>query len=340
MYCLNLLGIALELAKKDPVYEDIATKFFEHFVYIGAAINKVGRHQGGLWHAEDGYYYDVLRLPDGQCFPIKAQTISGLIPIFAVAVGDREGVASFGDFAERLRWFAKYRPELLRGLGDMTRRGVDDRIRLAIVDIDKLRRILGPVLDSEGMLSPHGVRSVSKHHHEHPFVLALNGNHFTLDYAPAESTTPLFGGNSNWRGPVWFPLNYLLIEALQKHDACLGEAFTVACPTGSGTEMTLWQVTTELTRRLITLFTRDENGRRPIHGDREKFQSDPHWRDLILFYEYFHGDTGEGLGASHQTGWTGVIAKLIHQYAEYALQAKPGLGREYGLGEWDGKPDA
>ncbi len=189
MYCLNLLGIALELAKKDPVYEDIATKFFEHFVYIGAAINKVGGHKGGLWDAEDGYYYDVLRLPDGRCFPIKAQTISGLIPIFAVAVGDREGVASFGDFAERLRWFAKYRPELLRGLGDMTRRGVDDRIRLAIVDTTSCGASSGPVLDSEGMLSPHGVRSVSKHHHEHPFVLALNGNQFALDYAPAESTT-------------------------------------------------------------------------------------------------------------------------------------------------------
>jgi hypothetical protein len=337
MYCLNLLGIALELAKKDRVYEDIATKFFEHFVYIAAAINKVGGHKGGLWHEEDGYYYDVLRLPDGRCFPIKAQTISGLIPTFAVAVADREGIASFGDFAKRLRWFARYRPELLRGLDDITRQGVEDRIRLAIVDTDKLKRILGPVLDTEGMLSPHGVRSVSKHHHEHPFVLAIGDQTFTLDYAPAESTTPLFGGNSNWRGPVWFPLNYLLIESLQKHDACLGETFTIACPTGSPEESTLWQVTTELTRRLITLFTRDENGRRPVNGDREKFQSDPHWRDLIVFHEYFHGDSGEGLGASHQTGWTGVVAKLIHQYAEYALRPKPGLSREFGLGQWDRK---
>jgi len=179
------------------------------------------------------------------------------------------------------------------------------------------------------------VRSVSKHHHEHPFRLTLDGKELMLDYAPAESTGALFGGNSNWRGPVWFPLNYLLIEALQKHDACLGETFKVECPTGSGQEMTLWEVTTEMTRRLITLFTKDENGRRPVHGDREKFQSDPYWRDLILFYEYFHGDTGEGLGASHQTGWTGIVAKLIHQYAEYALQAQPGLGKEFGLGSWD-----
>ena len=185
------------------------------------------------------------------------------------------------------------------------------------------------------MFSPHGVRSVSKYHHEHPLRLMLDGKEFTLDYAPAESTGTLFGGNSNWRGPVWFPLNFLLIEALQKHDAFLGDEFKVECPTGSGKEMTLWEVTTEMTRRLITLFTKDENGRRPVYGDREKFQSDPHWRDLILFYEYFHGDTGAGLGASHQTGWTGMVAKLIHQYAEYALQAQPGLGHEFGLGSWD-----
>jgi hypothetical protein len=335
MYCLNLLGLALELAKKDAVYQDVATKFFEHFVYIGAAINKMGGRTGGLWNEDDGYYYDVLRLPDGSYFPVSARTISGLVPLLAVAVADREAIASFGDFAKRLRWFAKYRPELLSGLGDMTRKGVEDRVRLAIVDTDKLARVLKPVLDPEQLLSPHGIRSVSKYYHEHPFVLAVNGDRFTLDYAPAESTTNLFGGNSNWRGPVWFPLNYLLIEALQKHDAVLGETFKVPCPTGSSNEMTLWEVTTEMTRRLITLFTRDENGRRPVNGDREKFQSDPHWRDLIAFHEYFHGDTGEGLGASHQTGWTGVVAKLIHQYAEYALQDHPRMRSELVMGAWD-----
>jgi hypothetical protein len=191
------------------------------------------------------------------------------------------------------------------------------------------------VLDPEQMLSPHGVRSVSKHYHDHPFVLTIGEEQFTLAYAPAESTTKLFGGNSNWRGPVWFPLNFLLIEALQKHDAVLGETFKIACPTGSTNEVTLWDVTTEMTRRLITLFTRDENGRRPVNGDREKFQSDPYWRDLVVFHEYFHGDTGEGLGASHQTGWSGVVAKLIHQYAEYTLQEHPHLGAEFGLGTWD-----
>jgi hypothetical protein len=335
MYCLNLLGLALELAKKDSVYEDVATKFFEHFVYIGSAINRMGERTGGLWNEEDGYYYDVLRLADGSVYPIKAMTVSGLIPVFAVAVADREAIGTFGDFAKRLRWFAQYRPELLRGLGDMTRKGVQDRLRLAIVDTDKLKRILSPVLHPDAMLSDHGVRSVSKYYHEHPYSLTIGTNKFTLAYAPAESTNTLFGGNSNWRGPVWFPLNYLLIEALQKHDAVLGETFKIECPTGSGKEMMLWEVTTELTRRLITLFLRDSNGRRPVNGDRDKFQSDPHWRDLIPFHEYFHGDTGEGLGASHQTGWTGVVAKLIHQYAEYAMKEHPGLGGEFGLGRWD-----
>jgi hypothetical protein len=330
MYCLNLLALALELARDDPVYEDVATKFFEHFVYIGSAINKMGGQ--GLWSEADGYYYDQLRLPDGRCIPIKAHTISGLIPIFAVAVGDADAIANFSDFARRLRWFARHRPELLHGLGDLTVRGTQNRVRLALVDTDKLKLILARVLDAERMLSPHGIRSVSKRHREHPLHIDVDGREFTLDYAPAESTSPLFGGNSNWRGPVWFPLNYLLIEALQKHDACLGEAFKVECPIGSHSEMTLWEVTTEMTRRLITLFTRDENGRRPVNGTREKFQSDPYWRDLILFYEYFNGDTGEGLGASHQTGWTGVVAKLIQQYAEYALRAHPELGEEFGLG--------
>ncbi|MCC6195984.1 MAG: glucosidase, partial [Burkholderiales bacterium] len=335
MYCLNLLGIALELAKKDAVYQDVATKFFEHFLYIGAAINKLGERTGGLWNEEDGYYYDVLRLPDGSFTPIRARTISGLIPIFAVAVADREAVAGFADFAQRMQWLTANRPELLSGLGDMTRKGVQDRLRLAIVNTDKLKRILQPLLDPEQMLSPHGVRSVSRQYREHPLSVQIGGQRFTLDYAPAESSTTLFGGNSNWRGPVWFPLNYLLIEALQKHDAVLGESFKVECPTGSGTQVQLWEVTTDLTRRLITLFTRDEDGRRPVNGMREKFQSDPYWRDLIAFHEFFHGDSGEGLGASHQTGWTGVVAKLIHQYAEYALKDHPGLGGEFDLGRWD-----
>ena len=329
MYCLNLLGISLELAKEDSVYEDLATKFFEHFVSIGAAVNRIGGREGGLWDEQEGFYFDALKLPDGRCFRIAAHTIAGLIPIFAIAIGDRDSLRVFRDFDERFRWFAKYRPELLAGLADMNHRGIEDRIRLALVDSHKLGRILGHVLNENGLLSPHGVRSASKRHAEHPFVLRLDGHEFTLDYEPAESTNDLFGGNSNWRGPVWFPLNFLLIEALQKHHYFLGDEFRVACPAESGNMATLWDVTTDLTHRLITLFLKDDTGRRPVNGAREKFQSDPHWRDLILFYEYFHGDTGAGLGASHQTGWTGVVAKLIHQYAEYALQGKPpGLSEE------------
>ena len=240
-----------------------------------------------------------------------------------MGVAHRDSLEKFRDFGARFRWFARNRPELLRGLADMTHRGVEQRIRVAIVDSDKLRRILERVLNEDRLLSPHGVRSVSKRHADDPYVLELDGRRFVLDYEPAESTTGLFGGNSNWRGPVWFPLNYLLIESLQRYHYFLGDDFKLQCPNGSGSEATLWDVTTELSRRLITLFLRDENGRRPVYGQIEKFQTDPHWRDLILFYEYFHGDTGAGLGASHQTGWTGIVAKLIQQYAEYALQGKP-----------------
>jgi hypothetical protein len=333
MYCLNLLGIALELAKEDDVYEDIATKFFEHFVYIGAAVNVMGGHQDGLWDDKDGYYYDVLKMPGGRCFRINVQSVAGLIPIYAIGVGDQRGLAAFPDFGTRLRWFNLYRPDLLAGTADMTHPGVEGRVRLGLVDSAKLRRILTKVLAEDGLLSPYGVRSVSKHHATNPFVLEVDGQQFTLEYAPAESTSGLFGGNSNWRGPVWFPVNFLLIEALQKHHYYLGDAFKVPLPAGSSDEVPLWGVTTDLTRRLISLFLKDDTGRRPANGNRARFDSDPHWRDLILFYEYFDGDTGAGLGASHQTGWTGVVAKLIHQYAEYALHGKaPGLTHEDTLG--------
>ena len=322
-YCLNMLAIALELAKDEAVYEDVASKFFEHFVYIGAAINRMGDREGGLWHEDDGYYFDALKLEDGRVFPIKACSFAGAIPVLAIAIGDRNTLQSYRDFSQRAGWFNKYRPELLRGLADIMHVGVEQRVRLAIVDSHRLRRILQRLLDESAMLSPHGVRSLSKQHAANPFVLELDGQRFVLDYEPAESTTALFGGNSNWRGPVWFPVNFLLIEALQKHHYFLGDDFKVECPTGSGNEATLWDVTTNLTHRLISLFLRDSDGRRPVNGDREKFNRDPHWRDLVLFHEYFHGDTGAGLGASHQTGWTGLVAKLIQQYAEYALSNRP-----------------
>jgi len=331
MYCLNMLGIALELAKQNPAYEDVATKFFEHFVYIGEAVNRAGADRPGLWDEDAGFYFDMLKLPDGRSCPIKGYSIAGLIPLFAIAVADPQNLIGFKDFAERYTWFASNRPELLRNLADLNHRGVDQRLRLALVDSHKLARLLENVLDQRRMLSPHGIRSVSKHHQDEPFVLELEGQRFTLGYEPGESNSGMFGGNSNWRGPVWFPLNFLLIESLQKHHYFLGDDFMVPEPAGSGHAANLWQVTSDLSRRLITLFTRDASGRRPAHGRHEKFQTDPHWKDLILFYEYFDGDSGAGLGASHQTGWTGLVAKLIHQHAEYTLRHKAAQASE----EWN-----
>jgi hypothetical protein len=325
MYCLNLFAVSLELAKADTVYEDLATKFFEHFVYIGAAVNKIGGRANGLWDDAAGYYFDMLQLPNGSTIPMKAYTAVGVTPIFATAVGDRDELAAFYDFDNRLRWFIHNQPHLLRGLADMTHFGVNERFRLALVDSTKLRRILEHVLNEDGMLSPYGVRSVSKRHAREPFVLDLDGQHFVLDYEPGNSTSGLFGGNSNWRGPVWFPLNFLLIEALQQHHYFLGDDFKVSDPAGSGTKVNLWETTTDLTHRLIKLFLKGPDGSRPVYNDYAKFQTDPHWRDLILFHEFFHADTGAGLGASHQTGWTGIVAKLIQQYAKYSSQgAQPG----------------
>ncbi len=328
MYCLDMLTISLELGQDNPSYQDLATKFFEHFVYIGAAVNRVGSRRGGLWHEDMGFYFDSLKLTDGRRLPIAAFTIAGLIPIFAITTVDRDQMRAFPGFDERYSWFAKYRPHLLQGLADLTHHGVEERVRFALVDSHKLRRLLEHALDDDGLLSPFGVRSTSKRHAGCPFVLELDGQRFVLDYQPGESTTAMFGGNSNWRGPVWFPLNFLLIESLQKHHYFLGDEFKVPLPmgpngpTGPNGEFTLWEVTTQLSYRLISLFLKDETGRRPVNGTCDKLNGDLHWRDLILFHEYFHGDSGMGLGASHQTGWAGLVAKLIQQYAEHALQSR------------------
>mgnify|MGYP003694131427 CR=1 FL=1 len=307
-------AISLELAREDPVYEDVATKFFEHFVYIGAAVNRVGGREGGLWHDEEGFYYDALKLPDGRCFPIRANTIAGLIPLLAIAVGDRDSLRRFRGFAPALAMV----PQVPRGPARGDRRPHAPRHGGAAAPGAR-RFQQAPahppriMLDEERFLSPHGLRSLSKRHAAEPFVLALDGQRFVLDYEPGESTTPLFGGNSNWRGPVWFPINFLLIEALQKHHYFHGDEFKVECPSGSGRESTLWEVTTELTRRLIGIFVRDENGRRPVNGDRRKVRRATRiGSDLVFFHEYFHGDTGAGLGACHQTGWTGA-RRQAHQ---------------------------
>ncbi len=317
MYCLNMLEIALELAKTNPVYEDIATKFFEHYLYIAKAMNHIGEMEAALWNERDGFYYDVLHLPNGRQIEMKVRSMVGLIPLFAVECLEPELLKQLPNFRKRLEWFINNRPDLRQNVACMHTPGVGARRLLALVSRDKLRRILEKMLDETEFLSQHGIRALSRYHALHPYIFHANGSEFQVDYEPAESSSGLFGGNSNWRGPVWFPVNYLLIESLQKFHHYLGDDFQVECPTGSGRMMNLKQVAAELSERLTGIFLSGPTGDRPVNGGTEKFQHDPHWRDLILFYEYFHGDNGAGIGASHQTGWTGLVAKLIQQLAEH-----------------------
>ncbi|HWQ36409.1 MAG TPA: glucosidase [Blastocatellia bacterium] len=312
MYSLNLMVIALELAKYNPVYEDVASKFLEHFVYISRAMNNIAGQGIELWNKEDGFYYDVLHLPDGSHFPMKVRSLVGLIPLFAVESLESEVVDTHPGFKRRMQWFIDNLPEFTDYIETETTATNVQRL-LALVNKYRLRALLRVMLDENEFLSPYGIRSVSRYHRDHPYVLWVDGQEHRVDYEPAESSTGLFGGNSNWRGPVWFPVNFLIIESLQKFHQFVGDEFKVECPTGSGRMMNLWDVSLELSQRLTKLFLRDETGQRPVYGGAEKFQRDPHWRDLILFYEYFHGDDGAGIGASHQTGWTGLVAKLIHQ---------------------------
>jgi hypothetical protein len=316
MYALNMLRIALELSTKvDPLYEDIASKFFEHFLRISHAMNSIG--EDGLWDDQDGFYYDYLRLPNGGgSIPLRVRSIVGLIPLFAVDTIESEMIDSLPGFEQRMQWFLKNRPDLCEGLAPIMRHGMEDRHLLSIVSRARLTRLLERMLDEGEFLSPHGIRSVSKYHEQNPYVLRLDGQSYQVDYEPAESSTELFGGNSNWRGPVWFPVNYLLIESLQRFEYYFGDDFVVEFPTGSGKRMNLAEVAAELSRRLSRLFLKDADGRRPVFGGTEKFQSDPHFRDYALFFEYFHGDNGAGIGASHQTGWTGLVAKLLQQSGE------------------------
>jgi hypothetical protein len=327
MYTLNLLAIALELALEDPSYEDVASKFWEHFIFIADAMGHRGPDDLGLWNEEDGFFYDVLKLPDGRHFPMKIRSMVGLIPLFAVETLEPEVLDKFPDFKRRLEWFIDNRPDLAVNVACMRTAGVGERRLLSIADQGKLRSILKFMLDEREFLSPCGIRALSQFHRDHPYILNVNGMENRVDYEPAESSTGFFGGNSNWRGPIWFPVNYLLVESLQKFHHYFGDDFKVEFPTGSGKMMNLWEVAGELSRRLASIFLRDENGRRPVFGKLEQFQTDPHWRDLILFHEYFHGDSGAGVGASHQTGWTGVVTKLMQQSGEPRKQSESGYGR-------------
>jgi hypothetical protein len=316
MYSLNMLAIALELAADDPAYEDMASKFWEHFLHIAHAM----RARGGdddveLWNEEDGFFYDVLHLPNGTFTPIRIRSMVGLMPLLAVQTLEPEGIAHLPAFTRRLQWFVRNRPDLTGGVACMETPGRGDRRLLSVVDRDRLTRVLRVLLDEDEFLSPFGVRALSRVHLDRPYTLRVNGTTYQVAYEPGESTTGLFGGNSNWRGPVWFPLNFLLVEALRSFHDYLGDDFTVECPTGSGRMLTLDLVADELCQRLARTFLRGPGGTRPLFGTHDRFQHDPHWRDLILFHEYFHGDTGAGLGASHQTGWTALVATLLQQAA-------------------------
>jgi hypothetical protein len=316
MYCLNMLTIALELAKENPAYEDVASKFFEHFVYICHAMNHLGCGDTQLWDEQDGFYYDVLHLPSGDHIPMRVRSMVGLIPLFAVETLNSETIDRLPGFKKRMQWFIENRPDFANHVE--TRTEADGRVRrfLSLVNRDRLRSVLRYMLDESEFLGPHGIRAVSQYHRDNPYVMQVNGAEHRVDYEPAESSTGLFGGNSNWRGPVWFPVNFLLIESLQKFHFFLGEEYQVEFPYGSGQRKDLWYVAGEVSRRMTRIFLRDGDGRRPVFGGVEKFQRDEHWRDHVLFYEYFHGDNGAGIGASHQTGWTGLVAKLIQQSGE------------------------
>ena len=317
MFCLNMLAIALELAKQDKAYEDVASKFFEHFVYISDAMNNIGKKNTELWHDEDGFYYDVLHLENREDIPLRIRSMVGLIPLFAVETLDEDWLDALPDFKRRTDWFLKNRPDLTADIACLQEAGKNNRRLLAIADKLKLRRILTYMLDENEFLSEYGIRSLSRFHRYHPYIFDLDGIHNEVAYQPGESLTGMFGGNSNWRGPIWLPLNYLLIESLQKFDFFYGDDFKIEFPIGSGNEMTLWEVAQELEKRLCNIFLKNDAEKRAVFGNAEKFQNDKNWRDYVLFYEYFHGDAGCGLGASHQTGWTGLIAKLLQQLGEY-----------------------
>ena len=319
-FCNTMLSIALELAQDNPATEDMASKFFEHFVAIADAINTHGGT--GLWDEEDGFYYDQLYL-DGNTTRLKVRSLVGLMPIIAAEVIEDEVVKKLPGFAKRLQWFLDNRQDLGENISYMESAGQDNvhgHRLLAIPSRERLERVLRYMLDENEFLSPHGIRSVSKYHERNPYVFHVNGEEYRVDYVPGESNSGLFGGNSNWRGPVWFPINYLLIEALERYHHFYGNTLKVECPTGSGHAMNLQEVADELRARLARLFLPDAGGHRPCHGPEQRYAADPYWKDLVLFYEYFHGDNGRGLGANHQTGWTALAAPCVEDSA--AIRAK------------------
>ncbi len=317
MFCLNMMTIALELATRNSAYEDIALKFFEHFLYIAQAMNNIAGEGISLWNAEDEFFYDVLHLEHGSVLPLRLRSMVGLIPLFAVTTMEPSLLEKVPEFEHRLEWFLEHRPELAKLVSRWHEPGKGERRLLAILRGHRMKRVLYRMLDENEFLSPYGVRALSRIYADQPYVLHVDGNEYRVSYQPAESDSSLFGGNSNWRGPIWFPVNYLIIESLQQFHHYYSDDFRIECPTHSGQMLSLEEAADELSHRMINIFLRNEKGCRPVLGGNETFQNDPHWRDYIPFHEYFHGDNGAGIGASHQTGWTGLVAKLIQQQGEH-----------------------
>jgi hypothetical protein len=332
LFCQNMLEIAVKLALERPAYLDMCVKFCEHFVWIASSMIHAGEDVG-MWDEEDGFFYDVLRLPDGGAQRLKSRSMVGLLPLCAVTVFEGELRQKRPEVAERLRSFLGARPELTAFIHDPGKPGHADRRLAAILHETKLRRVLAKMLDENEFLSPYGLRAISRYHAEHPYVFRVGDQEYRVSYLPAESDTGMFGGNSNWRGPIWMPVNALIIRALLQYYTYYGNEFTIECPTGSGRRMNLYQVAEEIARRLAGIFLRDKAGRRPVYGGSRKFQEDPHWRDYLLFHEYFHGDNGAGLGASHQTGWTGIIARVMHLFATTTAEQMLELGKMAGVVE-------
>ena len=332
LFSQNMLEIAVQLALVKPAYADMCLKFFQHFLWIASAMVHAGE-DAGMWDEEDGFFYDVLRLPDGGSGRLKVRSMVGLLPFCAVTVFEGELIGKYPEIAQRMRKFLAARPELTASIHDPTLVGQGGRRLASILNETRLRRVLAKLVDESEFFGPYGVRALSRYHADHPYVFNTGGQEYRVDYLPGESDSGMFGGNSNWRGPVWMPVNGLIIRALLQYYAYYGDDFKIECPTGSGRQMTLYQVAEELSRRLSSIFLRDAKGRRPVYGGIRKFQDDPHWRDLLQFYEYFHGDTGQGVGASHQTGWTGIVARAMHLFATTTPAQVLELGKAAGVTE-------
>jgi hypothetical protein len=339
LFCQNMIEISCELAMHRPAYLEMGLKFVQHFLWIASAMMRAGEGTG-MWDQEDGFFYDVLRLPDGSAQRLKVRSMVGLLPLCAVTEFDGRLLEKYPELRQRLRTFLEARPEMRTFIHDPAKLGYGGRRLASILDETRLRRVLAVMLDENEFLSPYGVRALSRVHAEHPYVFHVGGQEYRVSYLPAESDSGMFGGNSNWRGPIWMPVNALIIRALLQYFAYYGKELTVECPTGSGRYLTLYEVAEEITHRLAGIFLRDRRGRRPVYGGTAKFQEDPHWRDLLLFYEYFHGDNGAGLGASHQTGWTGIVARAMHLFATTTPQQVLDLGKVAGVTEVASRPSS